>query len=658
MSAVNRTEFPVPKVWNKNYSKYVINPLQLDAAKRAGIFQLPEDKAEWEKMRKTLYNNIASAMKLKVDHSLPLDYEETGSIKLDGYTVKKISFCAASDRYVTANLYVPCGEGPFPAVLNVHGHWQQGKIAARVQARGHILAKEGYVCLTVDAFGSGERTSTHGKFEYHGMFLGASLLNIGETLMGVQVADNMRAVDLLQSLPYVDGEKIGITGGSGGGNQTMYMAAMDDRIKAAVPVCSVGSYDSYIRSANCFCELMPGGLNFTEEAGVIALVAPRAIKICSANEDAECFCPREMLNTFNEARKVFQAYDVDGNLANNVFAGGHCFWPEITETMVGFFDLHLKGIGHGNARKTFDYIPLPEEDLMVYEAGKKPEKLKSMRKWTSDKAALLAEKRKENSDPVSVRKALEKVLVGNKKLLLNSFTPLPDKESWARFVLDCGDVMTPVLFKKGTSEKCYILASDKDKQIAASSRIFKEAMQNKDSIILFDPYGSGETYDSSFSLMAHPDYHNLTRFCAWLGFSLLGVWTQQYNLIADWAKENLDCKSFVFGGVRDAGIASLCASFLSGKAEKCILEESVISLDLVSSVYTVSAATLSLAVPDILLYGDVTNFIALGDGKTALYAPVHGDGTRLTQEECLSLQKESEKLAKSSGRENILEFTE
>ena len=94
MSGINRTDFPLPKVWNKNYSNYVINPLQLDAAKRAGIFQLPEDKAEWEKMRKELYNNIVSAMKLKVDHTLPLDYEETGSIKLEGYTIKKISFRA------------------------------------------------------------------------------------------------------------------------------------------------------------------------------------------------------------------------------------------------------------------------------------------------------------------------------------------------------------------------------------------------------------------------------------------------------------------------------------------------------------------------------------------------------------------------------------
>ena len=53
MSGINRTDISLPQVWNKNYSNYVINPLQLDAAKRAGIFQLPEDKAEWEKCGKS-----------------------------------------------------------------------------------------------------------------------------------------------------------------------------------------------------------------------------------------------------------------------------------------------------------------------------------------------------------------------------------------------------------------------------------------------------------------------------------------------------------------------------------------------------------------------------------------------------------------------------
>src|SRR5690606_8902254 len=75
--------------------------------------------------------------------------------------------------------------------------------------------------------------------EYHGGNLGASLFNIGETLMGMQLTDNVRALDFLCSLPMVDTQRIGVTGASGGGNQSMWLAALDERIKAVVPVVSV-----------------------------------------------------------------------------------------------------------------------------------------------------------------------------------------------------------------------------------------------------------------------------------------------------------------------------------------------------------------------------------------------------------------------------------
>ncbi len=108
-------------------------------------------------------------------------------------------------------------------------------------------------------------------------------MNIGESLMGIQISDNMRGVDLLCSLPYVDPQNIGATGASGGGNQTMWLAAVDERIKAAVPVVSVGTFESYVMRSNCICELLIDGLTFTEEAGVLALA--RAIMPCNHKKD-------------------------------------------------------------------------------------------------------------------------------------------------------------------------------------------------------------------------------------------------------------------------------------------------------------------------------------------------------------------------------------
>lgn len=94
----------------------------------------------------------------------------------------------------------------------MHGHLSDGRLAEKSQGIAIRLAKSGYAVLFVDAFGSGERAAVHGEFEYHGGMVGGNLLNIGEPLLGIQVIDNMRAVDLLCSLPFVDGERIGATG--------------------------------------------------------------------------------------------------------------------------------------------------------------------------------------------------------------------------------------------------------------------------------------------------------------------------------------------------------------------------------------------------------------------------------------------------------------
>src|SRR4029079_12283016 len=134
------------------------------------------------------------------------------------------------------------------------------------------------------AFGAGERGVGTALGEYHGDLTAATLLPVGLPLSGLQVYENMRAVDYLLTRPEVDGSKIGITGASGGGNQTMYAGAFDDRFGAVVPCCSVGTYDSYLTTASCMCEVVPTGLAITEEWGVLGLVAPRGLMIISATK--------------------------------------------------------------------------------------------------------------------------------------------------------------------------------------------------------------------------------------------------------------------------------------------------------------------------------------------------------------------------------------
>ena len=274
----------LPKVLAKNHADLIASKLRFDAALKFGVNQLPGNLKDWEIRRVQLKNEILKKTGVVINHNLALNMKETGTIQMKGYAIKKITFQTRPGIYATANLYIPDGKGPFPAVIFMIGHWPKGKIDADgPQAVGHSLALNGYVCLSIDPWGSGERTTIHGIFEDHGdeNNLGSSLMNIGETLMGIEISDNMRGVDLLCSLPYVDSKNIGATGASGGGNQTMWLTALDERIKAAMPVVSVGTFESYIMGTPCICEVVADAFDMTEEAGILALVAPRAIKMCN-----------------------------------------------------------------------------------------------------------------------------------------------------------------------------------------------------------------------------------------------------------------------------------------------------------------------------------------------------------------------------------------
>jgi hypothetical protein len=363
----------LPTVLPNNHGDLLESRLRNEAVLSFGIHQLPDNIKEWKTLSRQLKNMIIEKAGVVIDHKLPLDIRETGTILLKGYSIKNIAFQTRPGVFATANLYIPEGKGPFPAVINMLGHWRKGKMEHEgPQPVGHSFALNGYVCLSIDPWGSGERTTVHGDFEYHGANLGASLMNIGETLAGVQISDNMRGVDLLTSLSYVDPRNIGATGASGGGNQTMWLAALDERVKAAMPVVSVGTFESYIMRSNCICELLPDGLTFTEEAGVVALVAPRAIKMCNHTRDlSPTFFPSEMLRTFNNSKPVFKMLGVENNINYQVIDQTHGYWSEDREAMLGWFDLHLKGIGSGSPKKEIPFELLAQEKLMVYPTGKR-----------------------------------------------------------------------------------------------------------------------------------------------------------------------------------------------------------------------------------------------------------------------------------------------
>ncbi len=342
---------------NRQYLEYV----RAAAARKRQADAVPDTLTQWQQQAKQLRQRLYEAWGGEacfLPQPCPLEPRLHGEpLRRDGYTIERLSFQTRPGVRMTANLYVPdaARTRPAPAILMVHGHWRLAKQEPTVQLRCIGAAKLGFVVLCVDAFGAGERGVGPALGEYHGELTAATLLPAGLTLCGLQVYENMRAVDYLLTRPEVDGRRIGITGASGGGNQTMYAAAWDERFRCAVPVCSVGNYQAYLGVACCMCEVVPGALDFTEEWAVLGLIAPRPLMVINAAKDSIQFSVGEAKKSLARTAGIYKLFDRPNHLRHVTFDEGHGYSKAMREAMYGFMVQHLMGRGDGS--------PIPEPDL-------------------------------------------------------------------------------------------------------------------------------------------------------------------------------------------------------------------------------------------------------------------------------------------------------
>src|SRR5262245_50322136 len=386
---------------NKQYLEFI----RKQAAELRKNDKAPVTVEEWAKQEAELRKQLFAAWggeacfpKVACD----LDPQQHGEpLERDGYTVEKITFQTRPGVRMTANLYIPdaAKKKKSPAILQVHGHWKGAKQDPVVQARCIGAAKLGFVVLCVDAFGAGERGVGTALGEYHGDMTAATLLPLGLPLSGLQVYENMRAVDYLETRPEVDKEKIGITGASGGGNQTMYAGAWDERFKCVVPVCSVGNYQSYLQTACCMCEVVPGALKFTEEWTVLALTAPRALMVINATKDGIQFSVGEAKKSLALTGPVYKLFDKPDNLRHEIFEGPHDYSKPMREAMYGFMTLHLKGEGKGDPIPEVAFKTENPEDLRCFPGDTRPKDFMTIPKFAAQEAKKLREEAKFPSEP-------------------------------------------------------------------------------------------------------------------------------------------------------------------------------------------------------------------------------------------------------------------
>ena len=233
----------------------------------------------------------------------------TGKVEHDEFTVENVHFQSRPGLYVTGNLYVPKNiDGKLPAILYVCGHGRVAKDGisygnkTHYQHHGGWFARHGYVCLTIDTLQLGEIEGVHhGTYNHNRWWW----LNRGYTPAGVEAWNCVRALDYLETRPEVDASRFGVTGRSGGGAYSWWIAAIDERIKCAVPVAGITDLQNHVVDGcvegHCDCMYMVNTHQW-DYAKVAALISPRPLLI--SNTDSDGIFPLDgVVRTFESVRR-------------------------------------------------------------------------------------------------------------------------------------------------------------------------------------------------------------------------------------------------------------------------------------------------------------------------------------------------------------------
>jgi dienelactone hydrolase len=283
-----------------------------------------------------------------------LKADVTGRTEHDEIVVENIHFQSRPGLYVTGNLYLPKKiDKPLPTILYVCGHGQVKKdgvaygAKANYQHHGAWFARNGYACLTIDTLQLGEIEGIHHGTHRYGMWW---WLNRGYTPAGVEAWNCVRALDYLETRPEVDKTRFGVTGRSGGGAYSWWIAAIDERIQCAVPVAGITTLRNHVVDGtvegHCDCMFMVNTYRWDYPL-VAALVAPRPLLI--ANSDTDRIFPLDgVYHTFEKVRSIYRLYEpvergVTAKVALNITAGPHKDTQELQTHAFRWFNFHLKG---------------------------------------------------------------------------------------------------------------------------------------------------------------------------------------------------------------------------------------------------------------------------------------------------------------------------
>ncbi len=299
------------------------------------------------------------------------------TVHMESYQIDHIVYESQPGYHVTSSLYLPNNrDGRTPVILYLSGHAQEGYRSETYQHVIVNLVKKGFIVFAIDPLGQGEREeyfdsntgrSVVGSATREHSYAGAQAFITGSSLARYMVWDIIRGVDYLVTRPEVDPNRIGATGRSGGGTQTAYAAALDERIYAAAPEAFISTLSRQLQANGTpDAEQFPyhGAKHGFDHADFLVVRAPKPTLMLTTTEDFISI--QGARETADEVSRIYQAYDKEENFAMTEDFGRHESTRKNREAMYAFFQKYLDNPGN----PVDEAVTIPgDEQLRVTQTG-------------------------------------------------------------------------------------------------------------------------------------------------------------------------------------------------------------------------------------------------------------------------------------------------
>lgn len=618
--------------------------------------------SEWQQRQSKLKETFAEIVGPFPERN-PLNAKILRTVEKDNYYAEHIVFESQPGFYVTSTLFIPAGlkkNIKSPVVIYCSGHSADGYHNRSAQNMILNLVYKGFMVFAFDPVGQGERieypdpetgkSMLGGPTKEHS-YPGTQTIISGSSQAMYMIWDGIRSVDYLLSRKDVDPERIGITGCSGGGTQSAFISALDERIYAAVPQCYITSYKRLFQSKgpqdaeqNMFNAIARG----IDHADFLAVRAPKPALVMSTTEDF--FSIQGARETVKEVSRIYKAYGKEDHFGMAEDMGPHGSTRKTREAMYGFFRKHFNN--PGNTAEEEVEILTPEE-IRVTPAGQISTSYKGETVFSINSAETESLIKKLEAARKDLDSHLPKVLEAAEKLsgykqpagfTEPALTGQIKREGYIiqkYFIYGEGEYIVPYLLMvpERPNGKALMYIHPSGKKIEASENGEMEwFVRNGFTVLAPDLLGIGETGPGDFKGDAYIDgySHNIWYATMLIGRSVVGIRAGDIARLVMLLKSNNDINDIYGIAKKEMSPVLIHAAAFNPDIKRIALIEPYSSYRSVVQNHFYNSAFIHSTVPAALEVYDIPDLAAALAPRKLLLAGVTDGNSKISDQEAIN----------------------